>query len=463
MSKYDLRDISDRLTASRSTEAVVFEFLGYLQALRSDWRASLAFYEVSRDALVCVYQRQSTRLVRKDMIVPADRLPARLVRKFFHPSAFFNHLDRRSLLSQLFHSAPSYEPDPTEIPMLTALLVHGRPASVLCLPLTDHEDMLGMLMVSSDRRNSFGGRAVSQILPVKSLAALALSQHLHRAARGQAPGGSASPAAAEPEAEPPQAAARQFQEHIRQLSTKAASLEEENRDKTRRLEELAGEIEKLDKHSSHYRNELERVKGQLFALEEQSAAATQHLTDAYSELSAARLHVHELQSTVGFLKDVFQLLAQEHSPADFSRTLVSWFCEHFSLERCSLMVLDEQRETLQIAAQRGIAEEVAGQVRVRLGQGVAGWVAHNRKPLLVRVKDDAGAVGPTGLDAYNSDSFICVPLIFNGRLCGVLNLSNKRDGQVFEELDLDRATMAGSIIAMTLAQLDQARRASAWA
>ena len=40
MSKFDLRDISDRLAKSRDTEAVVFEFLGYLQAVRSDWRAA---------------------------------------------------------------------------------------------------------------------------------------------------------------------------------------------------------------------------------------------------------------------------------------------------------------------------------------------------------------------------------------------------------------------------------------
>lgn len=57
MSKFDLRDISERLARSRDTETVVHEFLGYLQAMRGDWRASLAFYEVSRDALVKVYER----------------------------------------------------------------------------------------------------------------------------------------------------------------------------------------------------------------------------------------------------------------------------------------------------------------------------------------------------------------------------------------------------------------------
>ena len=455
MSKFDLRDISDRLTASRSTEAVVFEFLGYLQSQRGDWKASLAFYEVSRDALVCVYERHGNQLVRKDLNVAVDRLPPRLVRKFFHPSAFFNHEDRRSLLSQLFNTAPCYEPDATEIAMLAGLIPGKSAASALCLPLTDHEDMLGMLVVASDQRNAFGGRVISEILPIKSLAAMALSQHLHRAARA-----TAVPAQ---EVAAHQAAAREFQDHIQQLSTKAASLEEENRTKAEQLDELAHEIEKLDKSSSQYRDELERVKIQLFALEEQSAAATQHLTEAYSELSATRLRAHEMHSTVSFLKDVFQVLAQEHDEDDFSRTLVSWFCEHFGVERCSLMVLDEQRETLQIAAHRGISPEIANRVRVRIGQGIAGWVAHNRKPLFVRVKDEAEVSGPGGSEAYNSDSFICVPLIHNGRVCGVLNLSNKRDGELFEEVDLDRAVMAGALLAMMVGRRETVRRSNAWA
>ena len=79
MSKFDLRDISQRLTAGRDVEAVVFEFLGYLQSVRPDWHASLAFYEISRDALVNVCTRQGNRLVRRDLVVSVDQLPPRLV------------------------------------------------------------------------------------------------------------------------------------------------------------------------------------------------------------------------------------------------------------------------------------------------------------------------------------------------------------------------------------------------
>jgi len=100
----------------------------------------------------------------------------------------------------------------------------------------------------------------------------------------------------------------------------------------------------------------------------------------------------DLQRTVGFLKDVFQALSQEHDRHDATDTLLAWFGEHFGIERCSLMVLDSGREMLRIVAQRGIDPAVADRVKVRIGQGIAGWVAKNRKPLFVRVKSDARTV-----------------------------------------------------------------------
>ena len=42
---------------------------------------------------------------------------------------------------------------------------------------------------------------------------------------------------------------------------------------------------------------------------------------------------------------------------------------------------------------------------------------------------------------------------------GVLNLSNKRDGAPFDELDLDRAVLAGSVLAMTLSHQQGAHAA----
>src|SRR3989442_3043721 len=167
MSKFDLRDISQRLSASRDTEALVNEFLGYLESVRPDWHASLAFYEISQDALVSVYQRASRRLARKDLRLPVDQLPSRLVRKFFHPSAFFNQGNRRSLLSHLLQTSPHYEVPQVEAQALRAVSPLPHWESCVCLPLADQEELLGMLVLASEHRNAFGSRAIGEILPIR--------------------------------------------------------------------------------------------------------------------------------------------------------------------------------------------------------------------------------------------------------------------------------------------------------
>ena len=404
--------------------------------------------------LVACYERQGRGLLCKELALQVDQLPARLVRKFFHPSAFFNHTDRKTLLAQIFQTSPCYEPDPIEAPSLRPLTPQPNWQSAVCMPLADREDMIALLTLTSEKKGAFGSRVVGEIIPVKSMAALALAQHLHRA-RHAAP--------VDQEERAMRNAAEEFQDRIRHLRQHTAELEQENRDKNARLDALTREIEQLDRSSNGYRDELSRVKGMLQALEEQSAEATDHLNAAFEQLHESNARSEHFQRTITFLKDVFQVLAQEHDPQEFSAVMVSWFCENFGVERCSLMVLDDANQSMRIAAQQGIDPDVAGAVRVRVGQGISGWVAHNRKPLFIRVREDSRDVRPTGQDAYNSDSFIVVPLIHNDRLCGVLNLSNKRDGEPFDELDLDRATLAGSVLAMSLGGYETMRRVAAWA
>jgi len=292
-----------------------------------------------------------------------------------------------------------------------------------------------------------------------SLAALALVQHLHRATpRPEAPEAARE---AEPEPAPP-TGTDGWNERLRDLDAHATALAQDNQAKTQRLEALTHEIERLDKHSTLYQQELERVKGQLVALEEQTAQATQQLSDVYTELGTTQTRATQLDRTLGFMKDVFQFLSQEHDPAEFPRTFVTWFCEHFGVERCSLMLPDASGETLRIREQQGIDGALARQVKVRIGQGIAGWVALNRKPLFVRVKPDAQDVAHTHQDAYNSDSFISVPLVHNDRLAGVMNLSNKRGGEPFDDQDLDRALIAGALLAMVIGGQEMVRRVAAW-
>jgi hypothetical protein len=453
MSRFDLRDISERLGRSADAETVVFELLGALQSAHPEWRATLSFYEVSRDALVRSYERRADRLAARDLALPVDQLPARMIRGFFHPNAQFEPPGRHSILPPMVHAAPSFVPEMSDIVLLRQILPVANWHSCVCLPLTDREEMLAVLVVVSERRADFGPKALEPVLELKSVAALALAQHLHRATRN----------AVTPNGEDAGRAAAEFQERIVQISLHARELEQELKSKTDRLASLAREIGNAARDPAGHREGRAQVQQALAAMEEARARATHSLNDASAQLGAAEARIGELRRTHEFMRDVFALLSQEHDPRHFPGELIGWMSEKLGIDRCSVMLIDRSGHVLRIAFQSGIPADVAERVRVRVGQGVAGWVALHRTPLLVRVPGDGPELEHPNKDDYNSDSFVCAPIVYNGRVAGVLNLSNKRNGEPFDDTDLDRAVLGAGVFAITLGANEIVRRALAWA
>lgn len=450
MSKFDLRDISTRLTKSRDIRAVVFEFLHSLEAARPDWRASIAFYEASADGFVDVFETEGDRVVRRHIVVRANELPDRLVRKLFDASAIYNAKEKRSLFSGGLGTAPCYVADERDASELMPLTVISDWKSCVCMPLGDQSDLIGILVITSAKKNAFGGRAVSEILPVKSLVTVALMKHLQRAERQAAP----PPAARQAEAATEAAAG--LRAEIEVLAERSRRLEEEERTRGEALASLTSEYEKRQRSSDQYREELARVKSMMEALEAQAVAATEHLSDTYAEMNTATWEMADLERRVDFARRLLLLLGEEPDEHRLPVRVVGWLCNEFGIERCSLMTLDQSQEVLQISAQCGLDPVVAENVRVRIGQGVAGWVAHNRKPLLVRMRSEADITPEDQADSYNSPSFIAVPVVHNGRLYGVINLSNKGGGELFNGVDFDCASIAGAALAVRFASCQPA-------
>src|SRR5262245_40461729 len=197
MSRFDLRAISTRLTKARDIQAVIFEFLHSLEAARPDWRASIAFYDADTDGFADVFETEGERVVRRHIVVPANELPDRLVRKLFDASAIFNAREKRSIFSGGLGTAPCYVADERDASELMPLTVIADWKSCVCMPLGDQSDLIGTLWITSAKKNAFGGRAISEILPVKSLVTVAMLKHLqHRVAAAPAPAQAAASAAA---------------------------------------------------------------------------------------------------------------------------------------------------------------------------------------------------------------------------------------------------------------------------
>jgi signal transduction histidine kinase len=129
----------------------------------------------------------------------------------------------------------------------------------------------------------------------------------------------------------------------------------------------------------------------------------------------------------------------------------------------SLMLLHEGRELLTISSASGLGREIVQGTRRHVGEGISGWVAKHKEPLLL--------VGPikdarfSGVGRGIKDA-LCVPLMSGDDVIGVLSVSNKRGNARFTEEDLkglvELAKPAARMVVLTLAQREADAESRAW-
>ncbi|EFO79329.1 GAF domain-containing protein [Oscillochloris trichoides DG-6] len=123
-------------------------------------------------------------------------------------------------------------------------------------------------------------------------------------------------------------------------------------------------------------------------------------------------------------------------------------------ERCSILLLDEQRNELVL--------EIPGenrQYRMPSDRGIAGWVVtHGVGQIVNDVEQDARWYDAIGREAeFNTRSILCVPMRIKDRIIGVMQLLNKNDNRHFGDQDMQLLTTlaAQAAIAIENARLYQ--------
>ncbi|MBF0407900.1 MAG: GAF domain-containing protein [Candidatus Riflebacteria bacterium] len=119
-------------------------------------------------------------------------------------------------------------------------------------------------------------------------------------------------------------------------------------------------------------------------------------------------------------------------------TILHQVQEVMNVENCSLMAYDPVKDRLTLDAALGIPKKLVGGINVELGEGIAGWVAKNRQPVLIKdITKDSRFFHHVGKLEYKTRSAMSVPVLHNKVLLGVINVNNKRSGGAFNEEDLN--------------------------
>ncbi|MBN2483176.1 MAG: PocR ligand-binding domain-containing protein [Candidatus Omnitrophica bacterium] len=122
-------------------------------------------------------------------------------------------------------------------------------------------------------------------------------------------------------------------------------------------------------------------------------------------------------------------------------------------DRGSIMLLDKSRNELYIATAKNIPQDIVSVARQKIGQGIAGLVAQNLRPMII----DSQSTDPKLRSLLRNPSLTCaisVPLKVKSRLLGVLNIATtKAEPKEFEASSLETIDTLTRLVEETLADI----------
>ncbi|MFA5110915.1 MAG: ATP-binding protein [Desulfobaccales bacterium] len=121
-------------------------------------------------------------------------------------------------------------------------------------------------------------------------------------------------------------------------------------------------------------------------------------------------------------------------------------------EVSSIFEVDPAKGELFFSLARGTGADRIKTLRLKIGEGIAGWVAQTEKPLICAdtSRDPRFFKQFDAWSGFQTRSILCVPLKSRDRLIGVLEVLNKNSPAGFTDEDLEIMTIMGNLIGPAL-------------
>ncbi|MCB9419682.1 MAG: GAF domain-containing protein [Ardenticatenaceae bacterium] len=151
------------------------------------------------------------------------------------------------------------------------------------------------------------------------------------------------------------------------------------------------------------------------------------------------------------LIDITQTITSSLDLNEVIRMTIKQVHDSWDIEASSVWLLDETEQSLRVLTNVGTPMEILSQVKVPIGRGFVGHVAQKGKWIYT---NDAHAhpvfySEVDELTGFKTRSLLCVPLLFGGKIIGVMQLLNKID-DTFDDQDVERALTIASAIAIAV-------------
>ena len=155
----------------------------------------------------------------------------------------------------------------------------------------------------------------------------------------------------------------------------------------------------------------------------------QHLLSGRdSEVHQLKQQLIEKQLEVDALRDIGTALGSAIQVEDSLNALVEVTQHLIGTETCHILLFDESQTELVLRASEEESRHMVGKVRLKVGEGIIGWVARERVPVAVphsAYQDKRFKFFPE-LNEGVYESMLAVPLVFDNEVLGVVSVKTKR-------------------------------------
>ena len=117
---------------------------------------------------------------------------------------------------------------------------------------------------------------------------------------------------------------------------------------------------------------------------------------------------------------------------------------------CSIMILNEKSRELAFSESSGLTRWEMKNIKFALGEGVAGWVAKHKKPVLIEDVNQDPRFKRVIDQKRSMVSMISAPLMVKRRVIGVVSLTTRENGHVFTQDELELVVLMSAHISLAL-------------
>jgi diguanylate cyclase (GGDEF)-like protein len=168
------------------------------------------------------------------------------------------------------------------------------------------------------------------------------------------------------------------------------------------------------------------------------AAVLAHLAAAPRKAASGSSVPETTAQRLTILTDVVKTANSILEPRKVIEVVMEKIRQLIPSEAWSLLMVDEEKQELVFEAALGAKGRDVSSFRLKLGEGVAGWVAQTGKATIVNdvAHDPRFTPRVDTRTQFETRSILCAPLVSRGRTIGVLEIINKLEGR-FTRNDLD--------------------------